>query len=222
MAEDTLLAAAVDANAGKPPAEGGAAPAAGNDKPADKPAAGSEAGAKPAEGEGASKKPEDGKTDKGKEGAPEKYEFKLPEGAQVDEALLGKFTPLAKELNLSQEGAQKLVDLYAEAQGQAMKTVTGHWDNLNKEWQGKVNSDKEYGGADLDKNVAIAKLAIDKFGTPELKDALNLTGVGNHPEVVRFFYRVGKAISDDKFDTGNGKTNSAPEDKAKLLFPSMN
>lgn len=221
MAEDTLLAAAVDANAGKPPAEGGATPpAASNDKPADKPATGSEA-AKAAEGEGASKKAEDGKADKAKEGAPEKYEFKLPEGAQVDEALLGKFTPLAKELNLSQEGAQRLVDLYTEAQGQAMKTVTDHWANLNQEWVGKVNSDAEYGGADLDKNVAIAKKAIDAFGTPELKDALNLTGVGNHPEIVRFFYRVGKAISDDKFDTGNAKTN-APRDAAKLLFPNQN
>lgn len=218
MAEDTLLAAAVDA---AKPAEGGAAPAADPNKPADKLAEGSEAGAKPAEGEGASDKSKDGKTDKAKDGAPEKYEFKFPEGAQADEALLGEFTPLAKELGLSQEGAQKLVDLYAKAQGQAMKTVTDHWDNLNKEWVGKVNSDKEYGGADLDKNVAVAKLAIDKFGTPELKEALNLTGVGNHPEVVRFFYRVGKAISDDKFDTGNGKAD-VTKDPAKLLFPNQN
>ncbi len=214
MPEDTLLAAAVDA-----PKTEGTPPAADPNKPAE-PAVQSEAG-KPAEGEGASKKAEDGKADKAKEGAPEKYEFKLPEGAQVDEALLGKFTPLAKELNLSQEGAQRLVDLYTEAQGQAMKTVTDHWANLNQEWVGKVNSDAEYGGANLDKNVAIAKKAIDAFGTPELKDALNLTGVGNHPEIVRFFYRVGKAISDDKFDTGNAKTN-APRDAAKLLFPNQN
>lgn len=219
MAEDTLLAAAVDANAGKS-AEAGTATAADATKTADATATQSDAG-KTAEGEGASDKSKDGKTDKAKDGAPEKYEFKLPEGAQLDEALVGEFTPLAKELNLSQEGAQKLVDLYAKTQGAAQKAVTEHWDNLNKEWQGKVSSDKEYGGADLDKNVAIAKKAIDAFGTPELKDALNLTGVGNHPEVVRFFYRVGKAISDDKFDTGNAKTN-APRDAAKLLFPNQN
>lgn len=218
MAEDTLLAAAVDA---AKPAEGGVAPAADPNKPADKPAEGSEAGVKPAEGEGASDKSKDGKTDKAKDGAPEKYEFKLPEGAQLDEALVGEFTPLAKELNLSQEGAQKLVDLYAKTQGAAHKAVAEHWDNLNKEWVGKVNSDKEYGGADLDKNVAIAKKAIDTFGTPELKDALNLTGVGNHPEIVRFFYRVGKAISDDKFDTGTGKSNAAVS-AAKLLYPNQN
>lgn len=215
MAEDTLLAAAVDA---AKPAEG-TPPAADPNKPAD-PATQSDAG-KPAEGEGASDKSKDGKTDKAKDGAPEKYEFKLPEGAQADEALLSEFTPLAKELNLSQDQAQKLVDLYAKTQGAAQKSVADHWDNLNKEWQGKVSSDKEYGGADLDKNVAIAKKAIDAFGTPELKDALNLTGVGNHPEIVRFFYRVGKAISDDKFDTGNAKTN-APRDAAKLLFPNQN
>lgn len=221
MAEDTLLAAAVDANAGKP-AEAGTQPAADATKTADATTAATQSDAgKTAEGEGASDKSKDGKTDKAKDGAPEKYEFKLPEGAQLDEALVGEFTPLAKELNLSQDQAQKLVDLYAKTQGAAQKSVADHWDNLNKEWQGKVNSDKEYGGADLDKNVAIAKKAIDAFGTPELKDALNLTGVGNHPEVVRFFYRVGKAISDDKFDTATGKSN-APVDAAKLLFPNQN
>lgn len=218
MAEETILAAATTT---APPAEGGGTPAASNDKPADKPAEGSEAGAKPAEGEGASKKPEDGKTDKGKEGAPEKYEFKFPEGVQADEALLGEFTPLAKDLGLSQEGAQKLVDLYTKTQTQMLQAQQERWEGLNKEWSDKSTADKEYGGADLNKNVAIAKLAIDKFGTPELKEALNLTGVGNHPEVVRFFYRVGKAISDDKFDTGNGKAG-VTKDPAKLLFPNQN
>lgn len=42
------------------------------------------------------------------EGAPEKYEFVEPEGAKFDSAVLDTFSEVAKELNLSQENAQKV------------------------------------------------------------------------------------------------------------------
>src|SRR5262245_60440079 len=48
-----------------------------------------------------------------KPGAPEKYEFKAPEGVTLDTGLVNDFTPLAKELGMSQDAAQKVVDLYA-------------------------------------------------------------------------------------------------------------
>lgn len=48
-------------------------------------------------------------------GAPEGYEsFNMPEGLVIDQAMLDKFLPIARELNLTQLQAQKLVDLYSE------------------------------------------------------------------------------------------------------------
>ena len=51
--------------------------------------------------------------------APETYDFKdieLPEGIQFDNALASKFEPVAKELNLTQEDANKLVNMLVEHQ----------------------------------------------------------------------------------------------------------
>lgn len=46
------------------------------------------------------------------EGAPEKYEFKAGEGVELDAEALKDFEPVARDLNLTNEQAQKLVDAY--------------------------------------------------------------------------------------------------------------
>jgi hypothetical protein len=146
------------------------------------------------------KKPEDGDKDK-PTGAPEKYEFAGPEGMELDQELLGEFEGTARELNLTQDQANKLFGLGTKL---AEKLLAGHADSVNSllaasadEWAKTSKADKEFGGDALDANLAVAKKTLDTFGSPELRQLLNDTGLGNHPEIVRLAYRVGKAISED-------------------------
>ena len=82
------------------------------------------------------------------------------------------------------------------------------------------NADKDIGGDKLAENLSVARKALETFGTPELRDVLNATGFGNHPAVIKAFYKIGQAISEDRFVTGGAK---GPEtDMAKRMFPSMN
>ena len=131
-------------------------------------------------------------------GAPEAYEaFSAPDGTTLDQAAVDAFTPVARDLNLTQEQAQKLVDLHAE---QAQGWLQGLYDAHAKQradWVAAAKADGEIGGADHADKVAVAKDALKRFGTPELTTALEDSGLGSHPEVVRFFHRVGKAIADD-------------------------
>ena len=131
-------------------------------------------------------------------GAPEAYEaFTAPEGTTLDQAAIDAFSPVARDLNLTQEQAQKLVDLHAE---QAQGWLQGLYDAHAKQradWVAAAKADGEIGGADHADKVAVAKDALKRFGTPELNKALEDSGLGSHPEVVRFFHRVGKAIADD-------------------------
>ena len=90
-----------------------------------------------------------------------------------------------------------------------------------KGWVDAAQADTEIGGPNLAQNVAVAKKAMDKFGTPELSKLLDETGLGNHPEIVRAFYRAGKAISEDRF-VGGGGPGFGSVDPAKRLFPNMN
>ena len=147
------------------------------------------------------------------EGAPEAYEFTPPEGHVLDDGVIGKFSEVAKELNLSQSNAQKVLDVMApaiaERQQAALQAMTA-------EWADSARADKEFGGDKLDENLAIAKTALEKFATPEFRTLLNDTGLGNHPEVLRVFVRAGKAISPDTVVTG--KQAPAPADRLATLY----
>jgi glutamyl/glutaminyl-tRNA synthetase len=147
---------------------------------------------------------------------PESYEFKMPDGVELDKAAATEFTEIAKELKLDQSTAQKVADVGAKM---VQRQAEAHA-KLVETWVEQVKTDNEIGGDKLDQNLAIARKAMDAFGTPELKDVLNSTGLGNHPAVIKAFYKAGKAISEDKFVAGSPK---GPEtDMAKRMFPSMN
>lgn len=130
-------------------------------------------------------------------------EFSLPEGLRIDEAAFNDFAPLAKEFGLTQEQAQKLVDVAAGLVDRTTKTAEGVHADTIKKWADDSRNDAEVGGKDFDANLGIALAAIDKFGDDELKQILDASGFGNHPAVVRLFYRVGKAASNDTFVSGS-------------------
>lgn len=160
------------------------------------------------EGEQEKKKPE---------GAPESYEFKAPEGTQFDDAVIGAFSEVAKELNLPQDQAQKVLDkmvpVIAARQAEQFQAA-------RTEWAEAAKTDKEFGGEKLAENLGTAKKALDALATPELRTLLEESGLGNHPEVIRVFYRAGKAISEDRFVAGQaGKTNQGD---ARRLYAASN
>ncbi len=152
------------------------------------------------------------------QGAPEKYEFKLPDGVQLDDKGTAAFSEVAKELNLSQEAAQKVLDKMGPViAGRHAEALT----QAKAQWVESAQTDKEFGGDKLTENLAVAKKALDTFGTPELRTLLNESGLGNHPELIRLMFRAGKAISEDKFvPAGSGSPRGA-KDAANALYPNQ-
>lgn len=164
---------------------------------------------------GAEQPAKDPKADTGKPAvaAPEKYEFKPAEGQELDAEAVKAFEPIAKELNLSNEQAQKLVDVYgSKIMPKLVEQQAAQWQQQIEQWAEQVKADKDLG---TDASIGAAQKAMDKFGSPELKQYLNETGLGNHPELVRIFANIGKAMSEDGLVTGNsGGAKSA----ADVLF----
>jgi len=143
------------------------------------------------------------------EGAPEKYEFKAPEGKQLDAETVEAFSEVAKELNLTQDAAQKMLTAMSDKLGTRQAAQV---EAVRSQWAESSKADKEFGGDKITENLSVAKKALDTFGTAELRTLLNDSGLGNHPEVIRFMFRAGKAISEDRYvgpSTGssNGKSN---------------
>ena len=150
------------------------------------------------------------------EGAPDKYEFnsKVADAPnELDPEVLTAFGDVAKELNLPQEAAQKVLDKVAPViQAKQAKAL----EIAKADWVSNSQADEEFGGENLNDNLEIAKTALDAFGNDALKSLLVETGFGNHPEIIRFMYRAGKAISEDSYvgnsEGANYSRDNGPKD----------
>ena len=137
-------------------------------------------------------------------GAPETYEFNTKitdESAELDPEVVTAFGEVAKELDLPQDAAQKVLDKVAPViQAKQAKVL----EQVKLDWANDSQADKEFGGENLAENLNVAKTALDAFGSDSLKSLLHETGFGNHPEIIRFMYKAGKAISEDSY-VGNSE-----------------
>ena len=167
------------------------------------------------------KKSEDSKADEDKDGAPATYaDFKLPKGMDIDQDALEAAIPLFEEMKASQETAQKVVDVASKMVDKVLVKQQTAWADRVAEWTKSAENDEEYGKAGYEKSIMIARNAMRKVGGPGLAKALEETGTGNHPELIRVFYRLGKAIGEDNLDFGSVNPGSQ-KSLADRLFPNQ-
>lgn len=196
---------------------GASAPAPASSAPAATSQQGTEGQAAPAASTEAMEAPADKPA-----GAPEKYEFKPPEGKGFDPEVISAYSDVAKELNLPQDSAQKILDVIAPKVAERFEARQAEaLTQLKTAWAEQSKSDKEIGGEKLNENVAVAEKALTAFGTPELRELLKSTGLANHPEVIRAFFKAGKAISEDKPVAGGRQPSAGEKDAAKALYPNQ-
>jgi hypothetical protein len=148
---------------------------------------------------------------------PEKYDLKTPDGYTLTGEFGQQFEAVARELKLSNEQAQKLIDLdvkRVEAQKAGMQQARDGWLEQAK-------TDKEFGGDKLAENVATANKALEKFASPAMIDLLKESGLGNHPEIIRTFLNVGRAMSNDRVVVGQAPAAPSAKD-ARSMYPNSN
>lgn len=152
------------------------------------------------------------------EGAP--LELKLPDGIEAGPAL-DNFKTLAKEQGFKPEQAQKLVDFWA---GLEQQKAQAH-EQERASWVSSLKADKEIGGQKFDSAILTARKAVAAFA-PELRTVLEdpRYHLGDRPELVRAFYRIGKAMAEDSVaGATGGPLAPAPDPDAHLkkMYPTM-
>jgi hypothetical protein len=207
--ETSLLSGAPTPEAGTQPATETAPAAPATEQPGGEPQAQAPAGEQP-------------KTEEAKpQGAPEAYEFTMPEGFELNKEVSTEFEAYARELNLPQDKAQAVVNMGVKLMQSAAAKQAEAFQQTQKEWRESVVNDKELGGAALAENLSYAAKVLDTFA-PDLRAVLDETGLGNHPAFVRAFVKIGKAISEDRLVGGAQQSPGAAQDPAATLFPTMN
>lgn len=156
-----------------------------------------------------------------KDGAVDYTDFSLPEGVNLNEGAMKDFLPLAKDAKLTQEQAQKFVDIggrLAEEsialQEQAHKSQTQEWIKASFKHpelgDGKREQYKEAMG--------FADKAMRAFGDKELVQTLIDTGLVHNPSLVLYFKKAGQAISEDTLVTDR-KTGRTDDQMLRSMYP---
>jgi len=154
------------------------------------------------------------------QGAPETYtEFTAPEGVTLDPDTATEFASLAKDLGLSQDNAQKVVDAAAKLTLKSAEAQTAQVATIHADWVQQSTDDKEFGGDKLAESLATAKAAMQATATPQLQMLLDRSGLGNHPEVIRHFLKIAPAFAPDKFVPGGTAPPSGNKSADKVLYP---
>ena len=216
MAENNTDSGAQQSLLGGPTPEGGAEPQQGGSLLGGQPPADEQQGGQRTqtpESQGA-------EPAKNLDAATQYEKFTIPEGFDYDDGKVSEFTALARELNLSQEQAQKLVDLHVR-----------HWLGFEEqtkaqaeEWRKQTMNDPEFGGQKFMQSLQDAHRFVSAFGGEKLKIALDATGAGNHPEIFKAFALAGRLLGEDRLVKGTGAAPAGGgtfADLANTLYPDM-
>jgi hypothetical protein len=139
--------------------------------------------------------------------APESYEdFAIPEGFETDDDSVKQFSSMAKELDLSQDQAQKLLNKQAELSADMKAQNETARVQREQAWVDELKADAVIGGKNLPETVERANRTLRNLGTPELISLIKDNGYGNNPEVVKFMANIDKRLGEDSMVEGKGTT----------------
>ena len=184
---------------------------------------GDEGGETPPGDEGGETPPGDegGETpSKDDEGAPEAYaDFTMPEGIEIDTKAVEVFAPKFKELGLSQEQAQGLVNIQAGLVKAREGEAQSAYEDTVKGWEDTVKADKNLGGDNYNETKRLSALALAKVpGGEGLSAHLDTYGTGSQPDMVKFLTEVGKMVDEDGPGTG-GDPVTDPKPRHEIMYP---
>lgn len=172
-----------------------------------------EAAAKPGEQTPEQKAAAEAAKAEGKDGkaadAPITYEdFKIPDGAQINDEVMGSFKEFGAQHKFTQEQMQGLLDL----QGKLNQTMIDTHKTTVEGWRKESENDKEFGGAKFKESLTAIAKGRDSLASQKFVELMDTYGLSEHPEVLRHFWKLGSRVSED---TSAAAAGSSGEQKAE-------
>lgn len=147
-------------------------------------------------------------------GAPENYDdFTMPDSFTLDEAGKTEATELFRKLNLSQKGAQALVDAWIEKATAMKEAELTQLTEQRKAWRGEIRNRPTFAA-----DRALAQKGINAVVKTEAEKALfQDTWLSDHPAVFSLFVRIGSLVGEDS--PGLSGKEQSEQNANRLRFP---
>lgn len=151
--------------------------------------------------------------------APEKYDFtESLKGMALDEEEANAFSELAREMNLTNEQANKMASYGFDFASKVLGAVEAQ---RNTEIAGWGEAAKQTLGADFDKTVQLCGVGVEAMEKtlPGIREALNITGAGNRVEIIQAFAELGKYLQQDPGKGVDGQHMGADKSDPASRYP---
>lgn len=145
-------------------------------------------------------------------------DVKAPEGSvALSDGLRSDFLTVMNNAGLSaKDRATKLLDLQARAADEITKNWMDTWTAAQEKSAEEV---RQHYGNKLDATMASCAKVLDAYGGPELRQALDISGMGNNLVFFQFLEKIAGHLNEGSpVVSGSIRTG---EDLAKSLYPSM-
>lgn len=150
---------------------------------------------------------------------PDTYEITTSTGEQLDGEDLDKLNQVCKKAGITRKQAQMLFSAYENDVYNFNQQLQSSYNQQLQSWRDAVMNDRELGQENFEKTKANIKNVISRFGSSELSDFLNKSGLGYNPDFVRFVNKVGSLISNDNnFIGGNTNPQVSEADRQKEML----
>jgi len=131
----------------------------------------------------------------GRPETPDQYFF----DERYAEADLDDFKNVAHNLGLSQKQAENILDMYSQANYDQNQEAESRHEEMQANG---VHALQQEWGKSYNENVELARRAFTNFASKEALDIMEDSGLGNHPEIVKMFSKIGNLLKEDGIMVG--------------------
>lgn len=125
----------------------------------------------------------------GRPDTPDAYEINPPEGIEFDENLVRGARETFHKAGLTPKQVQEVMGYYTQTLARDQEARQQQIEELKT--QSQASLELEWGES-FASNIAVANQVLKRFGSPEIVSLLSTTGLANHADVVKLFYKIGQ------------------------------
>lgn len=114
----------------------------------------------------------------------------------IDPAMFDEYLVQSKENGMTKTQVETQLKKGKELRDRVIQAQFQKVEQTKSEWLKATQNDPEIGGDKIDNTLAVASLAM-KTVSSEFRQVLNTTGLGNHPELIKVFYKLGLTMKQD-------------------------
>jgi hypothetical protein len=145
----------------------------------------------------------------------------VPEGFEIAPELMTEFTALINNAELDPKArVNSLVEMHTKALAAGQEKMATAWIERQTAAAKLITEDPVIGGANLQASQAAFRGVLDEFGSPELEEHLNTSGLGNQKAFADFLLNIAKVTAEGKPVVG-APTSGETKTTAETLYPTQ-